>query len=53
MIEALIAKLIGSAAGFVGVAITIVIQVVLWFFGTFILGSIVWLIYTLTNRRRS
>ena len=53
MIEAIIAKIIGSVFGFAGFALTVAVQIVLWFFGTFIFGSIIWLIYALTHRRKS
>ena len=53
MIEALITKLIGSLFGLAGVALTVVIQVVIWFFGTLIFGLIIWAIYSLTNRRKA
>lgn len=53
MIEAILAKIIGGLFGLVGFTVTIIVQAVLWFFGTFVFGGIVWLIYTLTHRRKS
>jgi hypothetical protein len=53
MIEALIAKLIGSLFGLAGVVLTVIVQVVIWFFGTLVFGLIIWFIYSLTNRRKA
>lgn len=52
MIEAIIGKIIGNLGGLLGVTVTVVFQFVIWFFGTFVFGSIIWLIYTLTSKRR-
>lgn len=52
MIEAIIGKIIGSIGGLIGIVFSVAIQAILWFLGTFVFGSLIWLIYTLTNRRR-
>lgn len=52
MIEAIIGKIIGSIGGMIGIVLSVAIQAVFWFLGTFVFGGLVWLIYTLTNSRR-